>query len=468
LFLFPQSAFTLTGPDHPIPASVGGEAVLPCHLSPRMSAEKMEVRWFRSRFSTVVHVYLDGQDQYGDQIPEYRGRTELLKGNIANGSVSLGIRDIRPSDDGQYKCFFHSGDFYEEALLELQMAALGSSPAISVEEHQDGGIRVACRSSGWYPEPKMLWRDLQGEALPSASEKISPEADGLFQTESTIVIRAESNQKVTCHVRNPRLNQERDSEISIAELFFPRFNPWMVALWVILSLLALLMALAGYCIWRQHRAKGKEREWVDVTLDPDTAYPELLLSEDQKRVRHGDKCQDLPNTPERFDYRPCVLGAERFSGGRRYWEVEVGDKTRWTLGVCRESVSRKGKDTLTSGNGYWAVWLRNGEYKACTSYWAPTPLPVSVRPSRVGIFLDYEAGEVSFYNVTDGSHLFTFTDTFSGTLRPYFYPGHNAGVTLICSAAWTQKAATVPLGHHLFLADPEQPGSWVPLSCTEW
>uniref|UniRef100_A0A8C8RK04 RING-type E3 ubiquitin transferase n=1 Tax=Pelusios castaneus TaxID=367368 RepID=A0A8C8RK04_9SAUR len=165
--------------------------------------------------------------------------------------------------------------------------------------------------------------------------------------------------------------------------------------------------------------------WVDVTLDPDTAHPELVLSEDRKRVRHGDKRQDLPDTPARFDPCPCVLGAEQFTGGRRYWEVEVGHKTEWSLGVCRESVSKKGTVTLTPGNGYWAVWLRTGEYKARTS--PSAPLPVRVRPSRVGIFLDYEAGEVSFYNVTDGSHLFTFTDTFSGTLRPYFYPGLNAG-----------------------------------------
>uniref|UniRef100_A0A8C8RLE4 RING-type E3 ubiquitin transferase n=1 Tax=Pelusios castaneus TaxID=367368 RepID=A0A8C8RLE4_9SAUR len=164
---------------------------------------------------------------------------------------------------------------------------------------------------------------------------------------------------------------------------------------------------------------------VDVTLDPDTAHPELVLSEDRKRVRHGDKRQDLPDTPARFDPCPCVLGAEQFTGGRRYWEVEVGHKTEWSLGVCRESVSKKGTVTLTPGNGYWAVWLRTGEYKARTS--PSAPLPVRVRPSRVGIFLDYEAGEVSFYNVTDGSHLFTFTDTFSGTLRPYFYPGLNAG-----------------------------------------
>ncbi|KAG6929570.1 tripartite motif-containing 39, partial [Chelydra serpentina] len=165
----------------------------------------------------------------------------------------------------------------------------------------------------------------------------------------------------------------------------------------------------------------------DVTLDPDTANPWLVLSEDRKRVRYRAKRQDLPDNPERFDPCVSVLGTERFVGGRRYWEVEVGDKTDWDLGVCRESVSRKGKVTLTPEGGYWAVLLRGGGYKACTS--RSTPLPVSVRPGRVGIFLDYEAGEVSFYNVTDRSHLFTFTDTFSGTLRPYFSPHLNAGGT---------------------------------------
>ncbi|XP_044839043.1 butyrophilin subfamily 1 member A1-like [Mauremys mutica] len=432
-----SAKFTVTGPDHPITASLGGEAFLPCHLSPRMSAENMELRWFRSQFSAAVHLYRDGQDQYGEQMPEYRGRTELLKDDITNGRVSLRIRSIRPSDDGRYKCFFQSNVSYEDAILEVQVAGLGSAPAISVEGHQDGGIRVVYRSAGWYPEPEAQWRDLQGQLLPSTSEKISPEANGLFQAEIAIVLTEESNQKVSCSVRTPRLNQERESAISIAELFFPRVSPWMVALGVILILLAVLLPVASYCFWRQHRAKDKlqaELRWrraqiyaVDVTLDPDTAHPKLILSEDRKRVRHGDRRQDLPDNPERFDYCPCVLGAEGFAGGRRYWEVEVGDKTRWDLGVCRESVSRKGLVTLSPGDGYWAVWLRDGGYKALTS--PPTPLPVSVRPSRVGIFLDYVAGDVSFYNVTDRSHLFTFTGTFSGTLRPYFYPGLNAGGT---------------------------------------
>ncbi|XP_025051215.1 E3 ubiquitin-protein ligase TRIM39-like [Alligator sinensis] len=166
---------------------------------------------------------------------------------------------------------------------------------------------------------------------------------------------------------------------------------------------------------------------VDVTLDPGTAHPKLVLSEDRKCVRLGDTRQLLPNTPKRFDTFPCVLGSEGITGGRRYWEGEVGDKTQWALGVCRESVRRKGVVVRSPGDGFWVVCLRDGDYKALTSPW--TPLPVHVWPRRVGVFLDYEGGEVSFYNVTDRSHLFTFTDTFSGTLRPFFSPGVTCWVT---------------------------------------
>ncbi|KAH1182969.1 hypothetical protein KIL84_004461, partial [Mauremys mutica] len=86
-----SAQFTVAGPDHPVIAALGGEAVLPCHLSPRMSAENMEVGWLRSQDSELVHLYRDGKDQYREQMLEYRGRTELLKDDITNGRVFLRI-----------------------------------------------------------------------------------------------------------------------------------------------------------------------------------------------------------------------------------------------------------------------------------------------------------------------------------------------------------------------------------------
>uniref|UniRef100_A0A8C8SBH9 Butyrophilin subfamily 1 member A1 n=1 Tax=Pelusios castaneus TaxID=367368 RepID=A0A8C8SBH9_9SAUR len=429
-----QAQFAVVGPEHPIPASLRGEAILSCHLFPRMSAENMEVRWIRSQLSTVVHLYKNGKDQDGEQGLEYRGRTELLKDDIANGRVSLRIRDIRPSDDGQYTCVFQSGVSYEEALLELQVAGLGSDPALSMEDGRSGSeIRVVCRSSGWYPKPDVEWRNLQGQLLPSDSKTISEDANGLFQTKTSIFITKGFWLHFSPHlflyalpIRGPTKSRDLLANLLLA-----------YAKVAIYKTRERRLAEGGSCDCGAYfrslvRARIRaEFLWaastVDVTLDPETAHPELVLSEDRKRVRHGNKRQDLPNTPARFDNCVCVLGAERFSGGRRYWEVEVGDKTEWAVGVCRESARRKGEVTPSSGNGYWVVWLRDGKYEACTS--PPTPLPVSVRPSQVGIFLDYKAGEVSFYNVVDRSPLFTFTVTFSGTLRPYFSPGLSAGGT---------------------------------------
>ncbi|XP_069575303.1 E3 ubiquitin-protein ligase TRIM21-like [Brachyistius frenatus] len=141
-----------------------------------------------------------------------------------------------------------------------------------------------------------------------------------------------------------------------------------------------------------------QRSAAGVTLDPETAHAALVVSDDGKRVHHGVVRKTLADNAERFDPSCCVLGKQSFSSGRFYFQVDVKGRTRWTLGVARESIKRKGAISLSPENGHWTVWLKNeDEYAALVgSPWRLSPDP---KPRTVGVFVDYEEGVVSFYDV---------------------------------------------------------------------
>ncbi|XP_077690067.1 zinc finger protein RFP-like isoform X3 [Eretmochelys imbricata] len=149
-----------------------------------------------------------------------------------------------------------------------------------------------------------------------------------------------------------------------------------------------------------------EREWASVTLDLDTAHPELVLSEDRKGVRRGHKRQLLPDNPERFDAELCVLSCEGFTSGRHFWEVEVGDGGGWAVGVARESVRRKGEFIFRPEKGIWAVGLWKGRYLVTTS--PATPLSLSWVPRKIRVSLDYTQGQVAFFDADSEAPIFTF------------------------------------------------------------
>ncbi|XP_036280244.1 tripartite motif-containing protein 60-like [Pipistrellus kuhlii] len=140
---------------------------------------------------------------------------------------------------------------------------------------------------------------------------------------------------------------------------------------------------------------------VELTLDYKTAHPSLLISSDRKSVTY--KRPGGHSNPQILTSYADVLSSEGFDTGRHVWVVNIGGTGKCLLGVCKESIPR---DTLRSSSpskGCWhlQLWNRTGERK-------------------IGVFLDYELGQVLFYNLNDTSYMYGITEKFTGKLMPYF------------------------------------------------
>uniref|UniRef100_A0A8B9E400 B30.2/SPRY domain-containing protein n=1 Tax=Anser cygnoides TaxID=8845 RepID=A0A8B9E400_ANSCY len=163
---------------------------------------------------------------------------------------------------------------------------------------------------------------------------------------------------------------------------------------------------------------------VKVTLDPHTAHPRLILSQDNSSVRWESEPQQVPETQDRFDTWCCVLGREEFREGRHCWVVEgEGEWLKfscWAVGVARASVKRKGESDTSPEGGIWAVLYYKGKLWSLTS--PRTPLSLSAVPTRIWVCLDCTQQQVSFINADNGVEIFKFmAASFNGeSIRPWF------------------------------------------------
>uniref|UniRef100_A0A8B9ZED0 Ig-like domain-containing protein n=1 Tax=Anas platyrhynchos TaxID=8839 RepID=A0A8B9ZED0_ANAPL len=211
-----SAQLTVVGPGHSVTATVGKDVVLPCHLSPQCDARSLDVRWMRDEFSETVHHYRNGEDLYGEQMGTYAGRTELVRDGLSAGSLDLRITGLRPSDDGLYICNVKNADGYAEAIVELEVSATGADPHLSLGGYEAGGVRVLCRSAGWYPLPQLLWRNARGQHLPSDPPTHSQDQEGLFQIEGAVIVTGSVEGPLSCVVSNSRLQHERESSLHIS------------------------------------------------------------------------------------------------------------------------------------------------------------------------------------------------------------------------------------------------------------
>lgn len=172
---------------------------------------------------------------------------------------------------------------------------------------------------------------------------------------------------------------------------------------------------------------------VDVTLDVDTAHPALILSDDGKQVHCGDVDEKHADSSKRFPQTPSVVAKQSFSCGKFHYDVGLKGKTAWAIGVAQHMVRRTGRTKLKPDNGYWTLTLHNRTVCFALEN-RPVPIPVEAPPERVKVFVSYEEGLVSFYDIDAAALLYSFKGcSFTGRLYPFFSPGSSDAAPLVIS-----------------------------------
>ncbi|XP_069044009.1 butyrophilin subfamily 1 member A1-like isoform X2 [Lepisosteus oculatus] len=251
--------FDVRGPAVPVFVFPGEDAVLPCYLSPEISAKDLQIRWFRKDNIGLVCLHESGQYNFEGQSPDYRDRAGLFLQELHRGNVSLTLRDVRRSDRGQYKCMVGSDLMEDDTVIDLGVRALGSQPSVSL--HSPGGdqAQLLCRSEGWFPQPAVIWTDRDGNEVTSQPPTVDTDSQGLLSVSSYIPVKQESN-IFSCLVRSALPEPDWGSQLHIPRDFFPAPSGWMVTLF----LTAAVTVAASILIviqWRKMDKEDKLAEW---------------------------------------------------------------------------------------------------------------------------------------------------------------------------------------------------------------
>ncbi|XP_041069339.1 butyrophilin subfamily 3 member A2-like isoform X7 [Carcharodon carcharias] len=239
--------FLVLGPDDPVVATAGEDALLECQLVPDISVRNMVVKWLKSGLDSPVHVYRNGKDDIVAQHRDYRGRTELFKDELTKGNISLRIKNTTVFDEGGYTCFVDDKTKSETFTLTLEVVGFGCEPWIQMKGYVKNGIELVCKSNGWFPEPVIQWINEDGHNLIQSEAQYQKDSKGLVNVQRNIVITRESKNKLTCRIRNGQLNTEQDVTVRISDDMFPAVPDWLVPL--LISICLLIVAISALIYW---------------------------------------------------------------------------------------------------------------------------------------------------------------------------------------------------------------------------
>ncbi|XP_060707047.1 erythroid membrane-associated protein-like isoform X2 [Hemiscyllium ocellatum] len=395
-----RGGFTVKGPDYPTVAHLGADVVLNCSVVFHREESKLQVEWSRPESGAQVLVC---DDILEGPCRDFGGGAQHFEGELASGNVSIRLQEVKVSDAGKYQCTVTSSSHSSHTSLELSIVAVGTKPSLSIRQLSTNSLEYTCQSEGWFPEPDVVWKDSDGRnLLPQSTLARGRGKQQLYDVKVHYRATGDLPSAVTCIIHNS-LNNVKEVATGRVNDFLPR---------------------------AQFRVS--ETEWsriqsytVSLTLDPDTANPWLVLMESGTSVQDGEARQaGVRDNPERFQISHCVLASRGFSSGQHYWEVEVGRKEAWDLGLATQSVNRKAKVRGVPNAGHWSLSrLGRTEYQAVD--WSPQPQPVELGPELtvVGVYLRYSQGRLSFFDAERRLHLHTFVANFSERVYPFFCPG---------------------------------------------
>ncbi|XP_059204475.1 zinc-binding protein A33 [Centropristis striata] len=255
------------------------------------------------------------------------------------------------------------------------------------------------------------------EKIAGMKDKIKElSAEVLSITETIAIIQEQLTEDDMVLLKNFKATQDREKSIALGSE----------------NMSGLLIDVTKHLCNLKYKVWEKMLDHIDytpVTLDPNTAHPCLILSDDLTSLHYSKQRSSCPDNPERFHISAEVVGMAALGSGSHHWVVETGSNQDWLLGVASSSVPRNSEIFARPENGFWTLCFRDGEFRAMTS--PPTALTVEKVPKQVKVQLDYNKGTVSFSDPADGTLIYAFTHTFKGTLFPYFYTQNSHPLRII-------------------------------------
>uniref|UniRef100_A0A671TM49 Ig-like domain-containing protein n=1 Tax=Sparus aurata TaxID=8175 RepID=A0A671TM49_SPAAU len=248
----------------PIVASVGDDITLPCHLEPAVDAAVITFEWTRPDLNPrFVHVWHSGENLMDLQNPSFKGRTSLFSEKLKSGDISLKLSEVKPSDEGKYRCFLPLLE--KDTFVELIVSAVSTSSTVGIQRVSHGAVVLQCNSTGWYPEPEVIWLDGEGNLLSAGPTETVRGPDDLYTVSSRVTVEKRHSNSFTCRVQQNSTNQIRETLIHVPDDFFA-VQSSSVPIITGLAVCIMFISAAVFVVWKLRQKKNSESVFLPSHL----------------------------------------------------------------------------------------------------------------------------------------------------------------------------------------------------------